>query len=304
MIYNNILETIGNTPIVRLNSVKGVKTANLWVKLESFNPGGSVKDRAAYNMITQAEKQGLLKPGDTIVEPSSGNTGIGLALVAAARGYKCIITIPDSATIERIKILKAYGAKVMLTPRTEGMVGAIKTAESFAGKKGHFIPMQFENYNNRGAHAKTAEEIWRDTEGKIDALFCATGTGGTVTGTGENLREKKPDIKIFATEPADSPVLSGGKPALHKLPGMGPSFIPKIIDKSLFTGIIKITTEDAYRVTRYLAKKEGIFVGISSGAVTWAMIEYAKKDEYKDMNFLSILPDTGERYLSSKVWDL
>lgn len=303
MIHKNILETIGKTPIIQLNHIKNTKAKNLWVKLESFNPGGSVKDRASLNMIESAEKSGKLKPGDTIIEPTSGNTGIGLAMVTAAKGYKAIFTMPETMTIERRKILQIYGAEIILTPGDKGMKGAIAEAEKQAQEKNYFMPMQFENPDNPKAHKATAEEIWKDTDGKIDVLVCTTGTGGTITGTGKYLKEKNPNLKIIATEPADSPVLSGGQPGVHKIPGMGPGFIPKIVDKTLFNEIIKITTKDAYKMTNFLAKKEGIFAGISSGAVTWAMTEIAKRPEYAEKNLCAILPDTGERYLSSEVWD-
>ena len=303
MIYNNILETIGNTPMVRLNKIEDSKAQNLWVKLESFNPGGSVKDRPALNMILEAEKKGVLKQGDTIIEPTSGNTGIGLAMVAATKGYKAIFTMPETMTVERRKILQAYGAEIVLTPGAEGMMGAINEAKRLVKEHGYFMPMQFENYDNVEAHKSTASEIWNDSQGRIDVLVCATGTGGTVTGTGKYLREKNPKIKVIAIEPADSPVLSGGKPGVHKIPGMGPGFVPGILDKELFDEIVAITTEQAYEMTKFLASQEGIFVGISSGAVVWAMVELAKQDKYAGKHFCAVLPDTGERYLSSEVWE-
>ena len=303
MIYTSILQTIGNTPMVQLNKIADTKAKNLWVKLESFNPGGSVKDRPAFNMILQAEERGDLKAGMMIIEPTSGNTGIGLAVVAAAKGYKSIFTMPETMTVERRKILQAYGAEIVLTPGNLGMKGAIAEAERLANNNGYYMPMQFENFDNMEAHKATAEEIWKDSEGMIDVLVCATGTGGTVTGAGKYLKAKNPQLKLIATEPADSPVLSGGEPGVHKIPGMGPGFVPEIIDIDILDDIIRITTEHAYEMTRFLSSQEGIFVGTSSGAVAWAMVELGRREEYAGMNFCAVLPDTGERYLSSEVWD-
>ena len=303
MIYNNILQTIGCTPMVRLNRVKGARAKNLWVKLESFNPGGSVKDRPALNMVLAAEARGDLRPGMTIVEPTSGNTGIGLALVAATKGYKSIFTMPETMTVERRKILQAYGAEIVLTPGAAGMTGAIEEAQRLVRAHGYFMPMQFENVDNLEAHKSMAEEIWEDSKGQIDVLICATGTGGTVTGTGKYLKARNPHIRVVATEPADSPVLSGGKPGVHKIPGMGPGFVPSIIDREVFDEIVQITTEQAYEMTRFLAAQEGIFVGISSGAVAWALVSLAERSEFFGKNLCAILPDTGERYLSSEAFD-
>ncbi len=302
MIYQNILETIGNTPIVKLNTVIETKAKNLWVKLESFNPGGSIKDRPALNMIVQAEKRGDLQQNDIIVEPTSGNTGIGLAMVASCKGYKTLFIMPESMSIERRNILKAFGAELILTPKEKGMKGAIAEAEQLASKEGYFMPSQFNNFDNSESHKTTAEEIWKDTDGNIDCVIFGTGTGGTISGTGKYLREKKPNIKIIATEPADSPVLSGGQPSPHKIQGMGAGFIPKIMNTQIYDEIVQVKTEDAYAMTTFLARKEGIFVGISSGAVSYALLELGKRDEYTGKNLLAILPDTGERYLSSELW--
>lgn len=299
MIHTNILSTIGNTPLVRLNSFDH---KNMMVKLERANPGASVKDRAALNMIEQAEKCGDLKKGMTIVEPTSGNTGVGLAMVAAVKGYKTVFTMPETMTVERRKILQAYGGEIILTQGAKGMNGAITKANELAVDENFFMPQQFENPNNSLAHKSTAEEIWKDTEGKIDILVCATGTGGTISGTGKFLREKNPDLTIIAMEPADSAVISGQKPGPHKIQGTGPGFLPKILTSKIIDKVITVGNEEAFEYTRILAQKEGIFCGVSSGAVLVAMLQIAQDPKNANKNIVGILPDTGERYLSFDVF--
>lgn len=298
-VFKNITEAIGKTPLVQLNSING-NHARIYVKLESFNPAGSVKDRTALSMIETAEKSGLIKPGTSIVEPTSGNTGIGLALVCAVKGYNLILTMPESMSIERRNILKAYGAKLILTPAGEGMKGAIaKAARVIKETKDSFMPMQFENPANPEIHRKTtAVELWEQTNGKIDILVACAGTGGTITGTAEILKIKNPEIKIVAVEPASSPVLSGGKPGKHKIPGTGPGFIPKIINKDIIDEIISIGDEEALGIARLLATREGILCGISSGAAVCAALKIAQRKKYKNELIVAILPDSGERYLS------
>jgi cysteine synthase A len=298
-IYNNIMETIAQTPLVRLNAVNNT-LARVLVKLESFNPGGSVKDRTALSMIETAEINGLIKPGDIIVEPTSGNTGIGLALVCAVKGYKLILTMPENMSIERRNILKVYGAQLILTPAEEGMKGAIACAEQIHKEtKGSFMPMQFENPANPEIHRRTtAVEIWEQTNGKVDILVACAGTGGTITGTSEVLKQKNPKIRIIAVEPASSPVLSGGKPGKHKIPGTGPGFIPKILNKDIIDEIIGIKDEEALDMARSMVKKEGILCGISSGAAVCAALKVAGRKENEGKLIVAILPDSGERYLS------
>lgn len=298
-IYNNIMETIAQTPLVRLNAVNNA-LARVVVKLESFNPGGSVKDRTALSMIETAEINGLIKPGDIIVEPTSGNTGIGLALVCAVKGYKLILTMPENMSIERRNILKVYGAQLILTPAEEGMKGAIACAEQIHKEtKGSFMPMQFENPANPEIHRRTtAIEIWEQTNGKVDILVACAGTGGTITGTSEVLKQKNPKIRIIAVEPASSPVLSGGKPGKHKIPGTGPGFIPKILNKDIIDEIIGIKDEEALDMARSMVKKEGILCGISSGAAVCAALKVAGRKENEEKLIVAILPDSGERYLS------
>ncbi len=303
-VASSILDLIGNTPIVRLNRVPDPAGAAVFMKLESFNPGGSVKDRAAFNMIAQAEAEGKLRPGKTtVIEPTSGNTGIGLAMVCAAKGYRCIITMPDNATEERVKILKAYGAEVHLTPAALRMQGAIDEAYRIAETlEDAFIPMQFENPANPDAHRETtAREIYEAFDGKLDVLCLTAGTGGTVTGTGEVLKEKIPGLKIYVVEPAGSPVLSGGQPGPHKIPGTGPGFIPKILNRNIYDGILLITDEDAQRMARKLASEEGILVGASGAASAFHAVEIAKTLP-KTARVLCLAPDTGERYLSSDLF--
>ncbi|MFX3623145.1 MAG: cysteine synthase A [Ectobacillus sp.] len=303
-IYSSILDLIGNTPVVKLNKLPDPTGGQVYIKLESFNPGGSVKDRAAFNMIQRAEAEGKLIPGKSVViEPTSGNTGIGLAMVCAVKGYRCIITMPDNATVERVKILKAYGAEVHLTPAALRMQGAIDEANRLAKEiPDSFIPMQFENYANADAHRETtALEIMEAFAGKLDALVLTAGTGGTVTGTGEELKKRIPDLKIYVVEPFGSPVLSGGKPGPHKIPGTGPGFVPKILNRDIFDEILHIKDEDAQAMARRLAAEEGIFVGASGASSAYFALEIAKSLP-PSARVLCIAPDTGERYLSSDLF--
>lgn len=305
-VVNNIAELIGDTPFVKLNRLQPEKGATVYAKLEYYNPSKSVKDRAAFNMIVEAEKAGYLKEGSTIIEPTSGNTGIGIAMNASARGYRSILVMPDTMTAERINLLKAYGAEVVLTPGDEKMPGAIKKANELAKEiDGAFVPMQFENFANPDAHRKsTALEIIEaaDQLGKPLSAFVATaGTGGTITGTGEVLKEKYKDLQVHVVEPAGSPVLSGGKPGKHKLVGTSPGFIPDILNQDVYDKIHKIEDEQAYDITRRLAREEGILVGPSSGAACYAAIEVAKTLP-EDSFVVFIACDTGERYLSSDVF--
>ncbi|KZE36889.1 cysteine synthase [Bhargavaea cecembensis] len=303
-IVQSILDLIGNTPAVRLNKIPDPDGANVYIKLESFNPGGSVKDRAALNMIERAEAEGKLIPGkSTVIEPTSGNTGIGLAMVCAAKGYRCIMTMPDNATAERVKILKAYGAEVYSTPAAERMNGAIAKAEELAADiPDAFIPMQFENPANADAHrGTTAVEILEAFDGKLDAFVLTAGTGGTVTGTGEELKKQIPDLKIYVVEPKGSPVLSGGEPGPHKIPGTGPGFVPSILNREIYDEILLIEDDDAQVMARRLAAEEGIFVGASAAASAHFAVQVAKKLP-KDANVLCLAPDTGERYLSSDLF--
>lgn len=303
-LYSTILDLIGKTPIVQLNRLPDPNGANVFMKLESFNPGGSVKDRAAFNMIEEAEKEGKLIPGkSTIIEPTSGNTGIGLCMVSAVKGYRCIVTMPDNATKERIKIMKAYGAEVVLTPSSQRMQGAIDEADRIAKKTPNsFIPMQFENKANADAHRETtAVEIMEAFDGKLDAFVLTAGTGGTVTGTGEELKKQISHLKIYVVEPKGSPVLSGGKPGPHKIPGTGPGFIPSILNREIYDEILHVEDDDAQNMARSLAAKEGIFVGASSAASAFSAIQVAKTLP-PSANVLCIAPDTGERYLSSELF--
>ncbi|MDP2981460.1 MAG: cysteine synthase A [Candidatus Omnitrophota bacterium] len=303
-IYGNITELIGNTPLLRLNKIKrGIETEIL-VKLESFNPCFSVKDRIGFSMIKDAEEKGFLKPGGTIIEPTSGNTGIALAFIAASRGYKLIITMPETMSIERRQILKLFGAEIVLTPGEKGMRGAIEKAEELAkNTKGAFMPQQFKNPANPKAHRETtAEEIWKDTDGKIDILVSGVGTGGTLTGVGQVIKKRKPGFKIAAVEPFDSPVLSGGKPGPHKIQGIGAGFVPDILEKDLIDEIFKVKNEDAIETARRLAKEEGVLAGISSGANVFAALEIAKRPENKNKMIVTVICDTGERYLSTDMF--
>lgn len=303
MKYDNILQTIGNTPVVRLNKAPVADDVDLWVKVESFNPAGSVKDRPALNMIEDAERRGLIKPGDTIIEPTSGNTGIGLAMVAAYKGYQAIFTMAEDMSEERKKILLSYGAEIILTPAEKGTIGAIKLARKLAKNKGYFFVGQHYNQANPEAHKITSKEIWDDFGADLDYVVTTTGTGGTVSGLGIYLKELHPAVKVVATEPADSPILSKGVACKHKIMGTAPGFIPDILDQNAYDEVLQITTGQAYRATRYLAHSEGIFAGISSGAATSGMIQLAQREGMKGKTLLALLPDTGERYLSTDVWD-
>ncbi|MDL4839608.1 cysteine synthase A [Aquibacillus rhizosphaerae] len=303
-VVNNITELIGDTPLVKLNRLVPKDAAEIYVKLEMFNPSGSVKDRAAFNMIKTAEEQGIIHPGDTIIEPTSGNTGIGLAMTAAAKGYKAILVMPDNMTKERINILKAFGAKVDLTPSDKKMPGAIERAKELHKQiPNSFIPQQFENSANPDIHrTTTAIEIAKQVDNQLDAFIATAGTGGTVTGTGEKLKELIPGIYIAVVEPKGSPVLSGGKPGKHKLVGTSPGFVPSILNTSVYDEIIQISDEDAINTFKELASKEGIFVGPSGGAAVYAAIEVAKRLG-KGKKVVCIAPDTGERYLSMNLFD-
>lgn len=300
-------QLIGNTPLIELTHLEKEMnlTAQLLAKLEFMNPGGSVKDRVALEMLNDAENRGLLAPGGTIIEPTSGNTGIGLCAIAAARGYKCIIVMPDSMSIERQLLMKAYGAQVVLTPGAEGMSGAIIKAEALAKEiPGSFIPGQFGNPANPTAHEKTTgPEIWLDTDGKIDIFVAGAGTGGTVTGVGRFLKSQNPEIQIVAVEPASSPVLSGGKPGKHGIQGIGAGFVPEILDMNVVDTVITVTDEDAKNTARRIAKCEGILVGISSGAAVFAALSMAKSPENTGKTIVALLPDSGERYLSAGLFE-
>ncbi len=304
-IYNNITELIGKTPLVRLNKIGGDLQAEVLLKLEFFNPGGSIKDRIGLAMIEAAEKSGQLKPGAVIIEPTSGNTGVGLASVAAARGYRLILTMPETMSVERRKLLAAYGAELVLTPGSDGMAGAIRKAKELAAEiEGSFIPQQFQNPANPDIHRKTtALEIWNDTEGKVDLVVAGVGTGGTITGVAETLKSKKNAIKAIGVEPADSPVLSGGQPGPHGLQGIGAGFVPEVLNTKILDEIIKVTTEEAFTASRRLAREEGILVGITSGAAVHAALQLAARTENKGKLILALLPDTGERYLSTGMFD-
>jgi len=297
--YKEITELIGGTPLVRLNRFSRDGAATIYGKVESFNPGGSVKDRICLNMINEAERQGRLKPGSTIVEPTSGNTGIGLALVSAVRGYRLILVMPESMSMERASLLSSYGAQLVLTAAWEGMKGAIKEAESIVAQNpSYFMPDQFSNPANPAIHRRTtAVEIWDALNGKIDAFVAAVGTGGTITGCGEVFKERNPRIKVIAVEPAGSPVLSGGDPGPHKIQGIGAGFIPKVLNRSILDRVITVTDDEAYQTTKLLAKKEGLLVGISAGANVFAAQKVAE-ELGPDQNVVTILPDTGERYIS------
>ncbi|KYH29428.1 MULTISPECIES: cysteine synthase A [Clostridium] len=305
-IARNLTELIGNTPMMELVNYDKINDlqANIIAKLEYFNPAGSVKDRVGYAMIVDAEEKGIINKDTVIIEPTSGNTGVGLALTAAAKGYKLIITMPESMSIERRKVLKAYGAELVLTPAAEGMKGAIAKAEEIAkNTPNSFIPQQFANPANADIHRKTtAEEIWRDSEGKVDIFVAGVGTGGTITGVGEVLKQKNPNIKIVAVEPMDSPVLSGGKPGPHKIQGIGAGFVPEVLNIEVIDEIIKVSNKDAFEATRELVRTEGLFVGISSGAAVHAAKVLAQREENKGKNIVVLLPDTGLRYLSEPVF--
>lgn len=298
-LYNNVVELIGNTPLVKINRILEKESAEIYVKLESFNPAGSVKDRIALNMIEDAEAKGKLKKGDTIIEPTSGNTGIGLALVCAVKGYRLILVMSESMSFERRNLLASYGAELVLTPAKDGMQGAIdKANEILKGHPEYFMPNQFENPANPAIHKKTtAVEIWDAMDGRIDAFVAGVGTGGTITGVGEFLKEKNPDIKIIAVEPAGSPVLSGGRPGPHKIQGIGAGFIPKVLNRGIIDKIITVGDDDAFKMSKRLAREEGLLVGISSGANMMAALQVAK-ELGKGKRVVTVLPDTGERYFS------
>ena len=303
-IHSFITEKVGNTPLVRINRLNQ-GGAEVLVKVEYFNPGGSVKDRIALAMVEAAEKSGALKPGGTIIEPTSGNTGVGLALIAAVKGYKLVLTMPETMSIERRKLAKAYGAEIVLTEGAKGMKGAIAKAEELlAATPGAIIPQQFENEANPAYHYRTTgPEIWADTDGKVDAFVAGVGTGGTITGTGKFLREKNPDIKIVAVEPDTSPVLSKGTPGPHKIQGIGAGFVPKVLDTALLSEIVTVSAEDAGATARAAAAQEGLLVGISSGAALFTALELSKRPEYAGKRIVALLPDTGERYLSTWLFD-
>lgn len=305
-IYNNVLDLVGGTPIMELhNYMKNFDiNGRILAKLEYFNPAGSAKDRVAKQMISDAEASGKLKKGSTIIEPTSGNTGIGLASAAASLGYKCVLVMPDSMSVERINLLKAYGAEVVLSEGAKGMAGAVAKADELAkNTEGSFIAGQFENPSNPKAHyLTTGPEIWADTDGKIDIFVATVGTGGTLTGTAKYLKEKNPDIKIIAVEPASSPLLSAGKAGPHKIQGIGANFVPEILDTDLYDEVLTVTDDDAYKAANAIAKLEGILVGISSGAAVSAAAQIGKRPENAGKNIVTVLPDSGDRYMSSGVF--
>jgi cysteine synthase A len=304
-VAENITALIGNTPLVQLNNVTNELPAKVVAKLESYNPASSVKDRISISMIEDAEKRGVLKKDTVIIEPTSGNTGIGLALVSAAKGYRLILTMPESMSIERRKILKAFGAELTLTPAEKGMKGAIEKAEELAREyKDSFIPQQFKNPANPEIHRlTTAEEIWNDTDGEVDILVSGVGTGGTITGVAEVIKKRKPEFKAIAVEPEDSHILSGGEPGPHKIQGIGAGFIPDILNTEIIDEIIQVSNENAFDTARRIIREEGIFCGISSGAAVYAALKVAKRIENKDKLIVVVLPDTGERYLTTALFE-
>jgi cysteine synthase A len=301
----NVSELIGNTPLVRLRRISEESGSNVVAKLEFFNPGGSVKDRIGLAMIEAAEREGKIGPDTIILEPTSGNTGIALALVCAARGYKCTLVMPETMSKERRMLLRAYGADLVLTSGVEGMPGAIRRAEELAAANEHyFIPQQFENPANPEIHRRTtAEEIWRDTDGKVDAIVAGIGTGGTITGIGEVLKERKPEVRCVGVEPDSSPVLSGGKKGPHALQGIGAGFVPKVLNTKIYDEIVRVTNEDAFASARRIAREEGLLVGISSGAAIWAAEQVANRAESKGKLVVVIVPSNGERYLSTALFN-
>lgn len=303
-IANNVTELIGNTPLVRLQRIADGSLADVVVKLEYYNPALSVKDRIAYSMIEAGEKAGKINPDTIIIEPTSGNTGIGLAMVCASRGYKCVIVMPDTMSMERRMLMRAFGAELVLTPGDEGMKGAIQKTEQIAAEdERYFIPQQFENPANPEIHRKTtAEEIWRDTDGEVDIVVAGVGTGGTITGVGEVLKKYKPSVQIVAVEPEESPVLSGGEKGSHKIMGIGAGFIPAVLDTGIYDEVVLVKSEDAMRTSREMASKEGLLVGISSGASTWAALQLASRPENKHKLIVAIIPSFGERYLSTPLY--
>lgn len=304
-IYKDITKTVGNTPLVKLNHITEGLEATVVAKLESFNPLGSVKDRIGVNMIEDAEARGTVKEGTVIIEPTSGNTGIGLAFVCAAKGYKLMLTMPDTMSLERRMLLKILGAELVLTPGTEGMPGAIRKAEELVGEiPNSFMPQQFRNPANPEIHRRTtAEEIWRDTDGDVDILVAGVGTGGTITGVSEAIKARKPAFKVVAVEPIGSPVLSGGKPGPHKIQGIGAGFIPDVMNTDIIDEIVKVDNDDAWSTARRLASEEGILCGMSSGAAVWAALEIGKQPRNKGKLIVVILPDTGERYLTTPLFE-
>jgi cysteine synthase A len=303
-IFNNVLEVIGNTPLIRLNTVASGLMCTVVAKLESRNPGGSVKDRICLSMINEAEKRGLVRKDTLIIEPTSGNTGIGLAMLAAVRGYRLMLTMPDTMSIERRRLLKAYGAEIILTPGAEGMRGAVRKAEEIAAQNpDSFVPQQFKNMDNPKAHREnTAVEIWNDTQGKVDILVAGVGTGGTITGIAEYIKSRKPEFKAIAVEPSSSPVLSGGNPGTHKIQGIGAGFIPDILRRELIDEIFVVKDKEAMETSRLLAQEEGLLVGISAGAAAFAALEVARRKENEGKLIVVIFPDTGERYLSTSLF--
>lgn len=305
-VYESVDQLVGHTPLLELKRVEeahGV-SARILGKLEYFNPAGSIKDRIAKAMIDDAEAAGILKPGATIIEPTSGNTGIGLASIAAARGYQLILTMPETMSVERRNLIKAYGAKIVLTDGAKGMTGAIEKANELAAEiEGSFIPGQFINPANPAIHkATTGPEIWQDTDGTVDILVAGVGTGGTLTGIGQYLKEQNPEVKLVAVEPSDSPVLSEGRAGSHKIQGIGAGFVPDVLDTTLYDEVITVESDDAFAIGREIGREEGVLVGISSGAAVWAALELAKRPENEDKTIVAILPDTGERYLSTPMF--
>ncbi len=306
-IYKSVQELVGNTPLMELTHIEKEYNlaAKILVKLEYFNPAGSVKDRIAKQMIEEAEAAGTIKPGSVIVEPTSGNTGIGLSMIAQTKGYKSIIVMPESMSIERRKLMKAYGAELVLTPAKDGMKGAIaKAKEIVENTPNAWTPGQFTNQANVHAHYKTTgPEIWQDTDGNVDMLIAGVGTGGTITGTGTYLKEQNPQLEVIAVEPADSPVLAGGKPGAHKIQGIGAGFVPDVLNQNIYNRIVHVTNEDAIESGKLISKKEGVLVGISSGAAIWTAIQEAKREENAGKTIVAILPDSGDRYLSTALFE-
>lgn len=305
-VYESVDQLVGHTPLLELKHVEEVHgvSARILGKLEYFNPAGSIKDRIAKAMIDDAEAAGILKPGATIIEPTSGNTGIGLASIAAARGYQLILTMPETMSVERRNLIKAYGAKIVLTDGAKGMTGAIEKANELAAEiEGSFIPGQFINPANPAIHkATTGPEIWQDTDGTVDILVAGVGTGGTLTGIGQYLKEQNPEVKLVAVEPSDSPVLSEGRAGSHKIQGIGAGFVPEVLDTTLYDEVITVESDDAFAIGREIGREEGVLVGISSGAAVWAALELAKRPENEGKTIVAILPDTGERYLSASMF--